>query len=270
MILDVHTHMWPGRHRADDHLAVLDGHGIDACVVLPIEPSLDERFFASTEWVVNQCTASPERLFPFCSLDPTRSDSEEVLECIFRELGVRGLKLHPPLQGFLMSDPRVVALLAAAADLGLVTLIHTGPVLTSKAPLIADDLIPIDAIAQKLPFAKLILAHANPISLAPFVAGRHDNVYLDTSVVWPIISKMIPGSGSAALSLISHGQNPGWSRLLFGSDMNPDQPGRIDAALTSVHDLALPSEHMEAVLGKTALQLLGIAPPSNSSTTPPP
>ena len=65
------------------------------------------------------CAQSGGRFVGSGSVDPNRSDALERLAA-FPSLGLRGLKLHPTLQGFDPGDDRFLPFFDAAAELGLV------------------------------------------------------------------------------------------------------------------------------------------------------
>jgi predicted TIM-barrel fold metal-dependent hydrolase len=255
MIIDFHTHIWPRAGNAARLVACMDSREIELSVVLAIEPSLDPEILSPNHYVVEECRKYPDRLIPFCSVDPCESRAHEILEQWVLE-GCRGLKLHPPLQGIDLAGQPVKDLLHKAADLNVPVLIHTGPVFTPLAPLIPNDLYLIDRLAAAIPNANLILAHADPLGVAPVIAGRHQNVFLDTAVIWPRVTTIVPRSGEGALEFIGTGGQAGWTRLLFGSDANPDRYARADTAMDSIRALDLPEEHRRAILGNNAFQLL--------------
>lgn len=258
MRIDVHTHLWPHGPGGDALVAAMDDRQIDISVVLAIDPSNDERIFAPNDFVIRQCRRHPNRLIPFCSVDPAGTTASRELERWISDEGCRGLKLHPPLQNIDLRAPATQELITLAAELKVPVLIHTGPMFSSKAPLLLDDLADLDRLAASVPEATLILAHADPMGLAPIVAARHQNVYIDTAVVWARVSRLIPGSGDSVLEFMNTGGSAGWSRLVFGSDANPDRLERFDSALNAIQGLSLSESQRNHVLGLTAAHVLGI------------
>ena len=76
--------------------------------------------------IVEQAARHSDVLIPFASVDP--HDGAAAVDAL-RDLvavGARGLKLHPSLQGFSPDDPAFSPLYAAAADLGIPIVFHTG------------------------------------------------------------------------------------------------------------------------------------------------
>ena len=105
-------------------------------------------------------------------------------------LGLRGLKLHPGLQKFAPNDDRFYPLWAAAAELGLVCLFHTGMMGTGAGlpggggyklkyvnPLLLDD------VAADFPSLEIIMAHPGwPWQPEQIAMARHKaNLYIDLS-----------------------------------------------------------------------------------------
>ena len=92
---------------------------------------------------------------PFCTVDPHRGADAACreLERASRDLGMRGLKLHPWLQSFSMTNPTVAPIFERAAALGLPVFLHDGSPPYS-APL------QIAWAAERVPEATVILGHA--------------------------------------------------------------------------------------------------------------
>jgi len=133
-------------------------------------------------------------------------------------LGLRGLKLHPGLQKFAPNDDRFYPLWAAAAELGLVCLFHTGMMGTGAGlpggggyklkyvnPLLLDD------VAADFPSLEIIMAHPGwPWQPEQLAMARHKaNLYIDLSGWSP---KYFPGE------LVQNINGLLQDKCLFGSD----------------------------------------------------
>ena len=133
-------------------------------------------------------------------------------------LGLRGLKLHPGLQKFAPNDDRFYPLWAAAAELGLVCLFHTGMMGTGAGlpggggyklkyvnPLLLDD------VAADFPSLEIIMAHPGwPWQPEQIAMARHKaNLYIDLSGWSP---KYFPGE------LVQNINGLLQDKCLFGSD----------------------------------------------------
>jgi predicted TIM-barrel fold metal-dependent hydrolase len=68
---------------------------------------------------------NPEGLIGFASVVPNPADiAIKELRRAVQDLGLRGLKLHPPMQGFRIRHPHVIKVLKIAGDLGIPVVIH--------------------------------------------------------------------------------------------------------------------------------------------------
>jgi len=106
MLIDIHTHATLYRtipHRGGHHfllpdelIAEMDRSGIDMAVVLPLVSPSQRTTLIPTEQVLEVCARYPERLIPFCNLDPRQelntpeSDFGPYLEC-YKSLGCKGI-----------------------------------------------------------------------------------------------------------------------------------------------------------------------------------
>jgi uncharacterized protein len=176
------THVHVGRD-ADGHeldvtslVADLDAWGLAGAVIFPAnDPGPDGQFAAANRQVTAAATRQPERLIPFCRLDPN-GDFEASLEHWFAA-GARGVKLHPVAQGFRPESPGCIRLVAHATKRGMPVLIHAG---YGARPLAG----PLSALAEGVPEARIILAHGgrgDARALAAAFAG-HAAVRFDTSL----------------------------------------------------------------------------------------
>jgi uncharacterized protein len=141
------------------------------------------------EWLARICARSGGRFIGFGSVDPLRLDAIERLQQ-FPELNLRGVKLHPTLQGFDPADNAVLPFFDAAAELDLIVLTHSG---TSGVGAgepggqglridLARPLL-LDRIAARHPHMPIVLAHVGwPWHLEALAMALHkSNVYLDIS-----------------------------------------------------------------------------------------
>ncbi|MEQ8834407.1 MAG: amidohydrolase family protein [Miltoncostaeaceae bacterium] len=197
---DAHVHL--GRdadgHQlaAGDLVADLDRHGVARAVCFPAnEPGSDGQFSLANYEVARAGREHPDRIVPFCRVDPRTPGAEAAMERAAGE-GARGLKLHPVAQRFRPEDPAVIVLVRRAAERGWPVLIHAG---FGARPLAR----PLATLADAAPDATLILAHAgrgDARALRAALDGR-PGIYYDTSL-------------ATVTDLVQ--TDPG--RLLFGSD----------------------------------------------------
>ncbi len=156
---------------------------------------------AVNPWVAAIAAAAPERLLPFGGLDPrdpaVESDPAGAVDHLL-ELGIRGLKIHPPHQELRANAyregaadehlPALAGIYARCAERGLPVMIHTGTSIFPGARSRFGNPLECDDVAIDFPDLIQILAHAGRpfwCEQAMFVARRHSNLYLDLSGIPP-------------------------------------------------------------------------------------
>lgn len=175
MLIDCHTHA--SRSRAvprasgsdyplvEELIAKLDELGIDRAVLLSgVAPEARARF-VPPEDVIEMYQRYPDRLIPFCSLDP-RSDRNSVASDfrrflrIYRELGCRGVGETTCNLPF--DDPLVWNLLGACADEGMPVTIHIAPALGGYYGLYDEVGLPrLERTLREFP-ELIIFGHSQP------------------------------------------------------------------------------------------------------------
>lgn len=124
MIIDFHTHCWEGKGDVKELLEHMDKYSIDISVVHPV----DVPGYAGNEYVAKIVKEHPDRLFGFACVDPRERFATKRLRNLLDTYGFKGLKLHPPLQGFPMSEPLVYPLLEVCIEYDIPALFHSGPI----------------------------------------------------------------------------------------------------------------------------------------------
>jgi predicted TIM-barrel fold metal-dependent hydrolase len=216
MSVDAHTHIHePGQGRparpaaVDDLLRELDAAGIARAVVIPLPDT------ASNEYVFAECARHPDRLAALYT--PDFSDHSRTLsrfEAFARDHFVRGIKIHPRVQGVSVRDSVVIEVVALAAELQV-------PVLFDAFPygdrLDDEDLQPLayHRLARRFREATIILAHAggHRVLDAFLVAKANPNVLLESSFT----ACYFPGTSVERDLAFAIGRLPP-GRVLYGSD----------------------------------------------------
>jgi uncharacterized protein len=207
--------------------------------------------------IVEQAARHSDVLIPFASVDP--HDGAAAVEAL-RDLvavGARGLKLHPSLQGFSPDDPAFSPLYAAAAELGIPIVFHTGQTgigaglpggrgikLRYSDPMLLDD------VAADHPDLTVIMAHPSvPWQDAAISIATHKaNVYIDLSGWSP--KYFPPQLVRAANGLLKH-------KVMFGSDYPLITPDRW---LDDFAALEIKDEVRPLILKQNAIRVLGLDP----------
>jgi uncharacterized protein len=247
MRLDFHTHIGPFEddRSLEELLAMLDASRMDRAVALPSRglrgsPSVYAR---ANDYVAEAMQRHPDRIVGFCTLNPWHGDEALAeFERAINQLGLRGLKLHPPTQGFDVADRELMdPLMSLAAALQVPVVIHGGL-------RVHDNPLRFALLAQAHPDVRLVMLHAN--------FGGTDRV----GVRWA--AEHAPNLNfetSATNEPAFIAELAGWAgveRIFYGSDW-PWLPPRLEIAM--VECSGLPEAHITAILGDSAARFLGVA-----------
>lgn len=279
--IDVHTH---AERASDGHLALPEDLMAASAAYFRTEvgraPSLDdlasyyrERSMAAVVFTVDSehelghpavpndevalaAQRHPDVLIPFASIDPHRGEAG-ITEArrLVTNLGVRGFKFHPTVQGFAPNDRMTYPLYEEIAALGVPALFHTGQTgigagmpggrglrLSYSNPLLLDD------VAADFPTLSIVMAHPSfPWQEEALAVATHkQNVWIDLSGWSP---KYFPPI------LIQYVNSILQDKVMFGSDfplITPDRWIRDFDALTIKDGVR------QLVLRDNAIRLLGL------------
>jgi predicted TIM-barrel fold metal-dependent hydrolase len=176
LVIDAHNHVGV-RHGAKqlgaDLVAKMDQTGVDKAVMFPFT----EGNFTNDE-VKTAYEEFPDRLIPYCAVNAwVPGAADEVRRCV-RDWGFKGLKLHPTLNGYRLSDPGLVnPLFEEAESLGIPIIVHGASDLYNAPPEFAE-------MARRFPRVKLLMAHMGYfwcVDQAIAFAKECPNLYLETS-----------------------------------------------------------------------------------------
>jgi predicted TIM-barrel fold metal-dependent hydrolase len=176
--IDAHNHLGV-RHGASqtaaELVAKLDVAGVDRAVVFPfVEGDFDN------DVISDAVRDHPDRLIPFCAVNPWHVD-RAVREVTARAAdGFLGVKLHPTLHGYHLSDEALVGpVLDAVRDAGMVVICHGASDLYNAPPEFAT-------VARRYPEISFLMAHSGTFwshEQAVELAKETPNLYLETSRV---------------------------------------------------------------------------------------
>lgn len=163
-LFDVHTHLIPHETLdrdpldADGLVAWLDARGIDRAVVLALDSPESYPVQAPSWWVLEQVSSYPDRLVPFCTVDPrTLVYEEETVRNLLEgyvDRGARGFGELKP--GLAIDDPRLETIYDLCAEYDLPILCH----LDDKAMLDEPGLPRFEDVVASYPSVDFI-AHAH-------------------------------------------------------------------------------------------------------------
>lgn len=224
-------------------VASMDRAGIDLAVVASIA-TRPQQFQPILDW---SKSIAGDRLVPFASVHPADPQALDRIDALAGE-GIRGIKLHPYYQGFLLDEERLFPLYERIQARGLVLLCHTGYDIAYARKPVADP-PRIARVAEAFPGLKLVASHLGAWEdwdrVERCLVGRP--VYLDVSYCHPRIP-----AGQARRILQRHPPE----LLLFGSD---SPWGDQRATLEWLLSLDLGGERTRALLAGNAARLLGLS-----------
>lgn len=251
MIIDSHTHVREGRGEIKDFLNAMDENHIDMAIVHPIVPGSDSLGYSDNAFVHKLVKAHPDRLMGYACVVPTDLKADYELRKAIEDYGLKGLKLHPPLQNFHLLDPRVGKVIETCIDLDIPILIHTGPIYSRNARLALSSSEPIDELAIRYPEAKFIIAHGNPLGNDPCMVSKHENVYMDTTSTFSEYITLIPKLAQMTYEWMRTDE-----KILFGTDANPLHTERFKSDITPLLEMDIPQESKEKLFSGNIKRLL--------------
>src|SRR5574341_34564 len=226
------------------------------CVVFTVDETLSRRPQVSNDAVVEFAAANADIAMAFASLNPTRGrEAVQEAKRLVASGGIRGLKLHPPLQEFFPNDRLAYPLYEVFAEARLPVLFHTGHSgIGSGMPggggvrLKYGHPMPIDDVAVDFPDMPIILAHPSfPWQDAAISVCLHKpQVYIDLSGWSP---KYFPPT------LVQYANTLLKRKVLFGSDYPLLTPDRW---LSDFEKIGIKEEVRPLILKENAVQLLGL------------
>lgn len=263
MLIDFHTHCFPDKlaDSAINKLSFVSGglknytdgtysglknsmkkNNVDISVVLSIATN------AAQQKNVNDFAASlnnEDDIFSFGSVYPWADDALYELERI-KDMGLKGVKLHPDYQNFSVDDERLIPLYKKISSLGLITIFHAGFDYGFEPPYGATP--EKMAKAVKHFSSPVIAAHWGGVSCGEAVlkslAGC--DIYFDTSFGYGTMPKYY------AMKII---EKHGCDKMIFGTD-TPWHTVSMEMRL--LESLELSNEEMSKITYKNAKKLLGI------------
>ena len=226
------------------------------CVVFTVDERLTGRPPIPNDEIAAFAAENADIMFAFASVDPTRG-AEAVAEAkrLIAAGGIRGFKLHPPLQQFHANDPQVYPFYEVINEAKLPVIFHTGHSgIGTGQPggggvrLKYGNPMDIDDVAVDFPDMPIIMAHPSfPWQDEAISICLHKpQVYIDLSGWSP--KYFSPTLVQYANTLLKH-------KVLFGSDYPLIAPDRW---LADFEKIAIKDEVRPMILKENALRLFGL------------
>jgi predicted TIM-barrel fold metal-dependent hydrolase len=242
------------------HEAAMTEAGVDAAVILGLvacEIDLD----IPNEYIAGLVERAPDRLVGFGSVDPSAPGAVERVRYAATDLGLKGLKLSPPYQGFHPHSDEAFAVYAAAADHGLALTFHQGGVFLRSGALEYAQPVLLDKVARTFGDTPIIVAHAGQpwANETTALMFKNPNVYTDLSARYGRPAQL----AQILRGLVDYGVE---DRVLFGSDFPIYRPADAMAQFRSLISDPVPGfppfdpALIEAIIDDRPLSLLGLDP----------
>jgi predicted TIM-barrel fold metal-dependent hydrolase len=210
--------------------------------------------YIGNDYVASIVEQYPDQFMGFASVDPWKGKMAiQELERSVKELGLRGLKLHPSTQAFFPNDARFNPLWAKATELAIPVLFHSGQTgvgagapggggykLKYSHPMLLDD------VAADFPDLTIIIAHPSvPWQEEQLAVALHkSNVFIDLSGWSPKYFRPV---------LVQYVSSLLKDKALFGSDYPALQPDRW---LRDFETLGFKEEVQQKILLENAKRVL--------------
>jgi len=236
-------HQWPGGGDTTDLLAAMDEAKVATSLIFSCATK-PEQVKVANDFLAQAQHDHPGRFYAFGTLHPDYRDIPGELQRI-RELGLKGLKIHPDFQKIYIDEPDMMRIYELVGDQLPIT-IHMGDKRT-------DFSSPwrLARVLDALPHLKIIAAHFGGYSewdeVKKHLVGR--NVWFDTSsTFWEL-----PAAEARQIAL-THGTD----KILFASDYPASLPGQ---AIKDVLTMELSDEDNEKIFHLNAEKLFGLELP---------
>jgi uncharacterized protein len=226
------------------------------CIVFSVDERLTGRPQVSNDDVAAFAAENADIMIAFASIDPTRGpEAAREARRLIATGGIRGFKLHPPLQQFHANDRIAYSFYEAVAEARLPVIFHTGHSgIGSGQPggggirLKYGNPMDIDDVAVDFPDMTIILAHPSfPWQDEAISVCLHKpQVYIDLSGWSP--KYFSPTLIQYANTLLKH-------KMLFGSDYPLIAPDRW---LEDFERIAIRDEVRPLILKENAVRMLGL------------
>lgn len=248
MIVDCHTHWGDVFIKRDGvnpvlWLDVLHRHGVTHAIVMPYRGLFHAGYISvDNEDIAKTCAASTGAMIPFCTIHTwDRKAALKELDRCFVELGFRGLKIHPWVQGFSPLHPVMDEACDIARSYNAPVLFHDGTPPYSLPSQIA-------LLAARHPQTQIILGHSGLLEFwreALYVLNSHNNLWACLS--GPHLEGM--------RQIIDKGPE---DRILWGTDFGINGEDFYDYRLGLFNELGLPETTRKRILAENPSRLLGL------------
>ncbi len=280
MIVDFHTHIFPDKI-AETTIGMLSSRsntvpctnatmtglsdsmkksGVTLSIIVPVVTNPDKTGKINDVAAKTNEKTKETGIFSFGGIHPDTPNYKEELTRI-KNLGLKGIKLHPDYYGVMFDDIRIMRIIDKAAELGLVIVTHSGVDigLPQKVHCTPDMVL---RVMKEVKPEKLVLAHMGGWMMWEEVMDKLADlpVYFDTAfsigkINW--VDKNIKSDFHMLTDeeFVNMVRRHGSDKILFATD-SPWADQKEYAELIS--KMPLTEEEKEKIYYKNAVKLLGI------------
>ena len=234
-IIDSHCHIGAGVRKgatSESLLRAMDSAGVNRAVLCTVDQFIAVRNREGNDSVLSAVEAHPDRFCGLAAVNPWFG--EQAVEELRRNLdaGLKGLKIHSHLQGFVLSDPVVHPLVEVCREYGAPLYAHTGTPITAEPFQLAE-------LARTFPDVTMVMGHMGYTDFwydAVPAALQSENIYLETSLI-------------DIMNIQTAIEKVGAHRILFGSDFPESDLG---LELEKIMMIDMDDEARGYILGRNA------------------
>ena len=248
MIIDTHTHMadggWPpGSTRAftaEQMINAMDRFDVEKIWIFT-ETGLVRDCIENNTKLHDFVKYAPKRFIPFLTVNANYHEQvpDEIRRCV-EDLGFRGIKLHPWLQGFSLTSAIVFRMIEESIKYKIPVIVHDG------TPPYCDTL-QVANLAEIYPESKIILGHSglhDTFRSAIIAANRFKNIYL-------CVSATEIGDNREIIRKVDN------DRILFGSDFGVGDSSLIQDRIDALKYACETEEQERKFFYENARRLIG-------------
>jgi len=262
-IIDLHCHIGPPL-LGEELIGMMDQAGIDRAVIFPI-PWLwtfprEDNYYNTNDYIADMQAKYPGRFIGFACINPQFVGHQELgmpnlavaeLERCVKELGLRGLKIHPENHSFAVDMLVNSEFMKAVARLQKET--------NRKIPILSHGMTTIGAmpdqfgkVASRYPEVPIIIAHGAGFQNLYFPSNEavihNENLYVDTAMTTVDDGHLL---GVAA--------RVGVEKIIFGSDHFGRNQKNLYGNFLYVLERAFPDAEQRAlILGGNLTRIMGL------------
>ena len=239
-IVDAHCHIGAGcaySQAPEELLRRMDRHDVEAAVIVPADKHIAVYNAEGNDLVLKAAQEYPGRFIPFAAVNPWYGDKAIIeLERAFHE-GAAGLKLHPPIQGFQITDAIVFPVVEFAVKCRKPIYFHTGTAVSSSP-------FQLTELAMRYPEGTFIMGHAAYADYWNDVEASVKcvpNIYIETSQHLPVFIRDLV-------------KQVGADRIIYGSDSpRADMTVEIEKITRYIES----ADDLERIFHKNIAKILG-------------